>query len=158
MSLERKHKRAFEALFSQLYKNDTAAIELSFMLLEVAHTWDDLVDKDKPVSTEAIDKAFLYSLQAIPMHKYWSPAMHCMLSSVYLRWHAANCIESCPASTDNDLAKAWMLRASLYDLFEVLALQLYGVEWAKSQAVMLRLFYGEQLTDFIMEARKCRIQ
>ena len=158
MSLEKKHKKAFETLFSQLYKNDMAATELSFMLLEVAHTWDDLVDKDKPVDTAEIDKAFLYSLQCIPMHPYWTPAMHSMLSSVYLRWHAANCIESCSASTDNDLAKAWMLRASLYDLFEMLALQLHGIEWAKSQAVMLRLFYGEQLTDFIMEVRKCRTQ
>lgn len=158
MSLEKKHKIVFETLFNQLYKNDMAATELSFMLLEVAHIWDDLVDKDKPVTTEEIDKAFIYSLQCIPMHKYWSPAMHAMLSSVYLRWHAANCLESCPASTDNDLAKAWMLRASLYDLFEMLALQLHGLEWAKSQAVTLRLFYGEQLTDFITEVRKCRTQ
>lgn len=157
-SMSCEQKQAFLPLFTQIYKNDTAAIELSFMLLDVAHTWDDLVDKDKRVSKDDIDKAFLYSLQCIPMHKYWTPAMHSMLTSVYLRWHAANEIESDVTSTEDDIAKAWMLRASLYDLFEMLTLQIHGIDWAKQCARTLRLYYGEKLTNFTSEVMKCRTQ
>jgi len=158
MSLKKEHKKAFSELFSAIYKNDMAATELSFMLLEVAHTWDDLVDRDKLVPNYKIDRAFLYSLQGIPMHKYWSAAMSVTLNSVYLKWHAANQIEQDEASTDNDLAKAWMLRASLYDLFEMLCLQLHGIEWAKQHSVLIRLFYGETLQDYLAEIKQCRTQ
>lgn len=158
MSLNQSYKQAFLPLFEQIYKNDTAAIELSFMLLDVSQIWDDLVDKDKPVSNEDIDKAFLYSLQYIPTHKYWSPAMHCMLNSVYLRWHAANCIESDPSATNDELSKAWMLRAGLFDLFELLSLQLHGLDFAKSNARFIRQFYGERLDSFLLEVLECRTQ
>lgn len=156
MSLNASYKQAFLPLFEHIYKNDTAAIELSFMLLDVSQIWDDLVDKDKPVSNEDIDKAFLYSLQYIPTHKYWSPAMHCMLNSVYLRWHAANKIEADINADENELSKAWMLRAALFDLFELLSLQLYGLDWAKSNARLIRQFYGETLNKFIAEVLECR--
>ena len=156
MSLNVSYKAAFLPLFEQIYKNDTAAIELSFMLLDVSQVWDDLVDKDKHVTTEAIDTAFLYSLQVIPMHKYWSPAMHSMLSSVYLRWHAANEIEADSLATKDEIAKAWMLRAGLFDLFEMLCLQLHGMVWAKANARLIRQFYGETLTNFTKEVLSCR--
>lgn len=157
MSLSENHRQAFLPLFEQIYKGNTAAIELSFMLLDVAHTWDDLVDKDKPVSTEDIDKAFLYSLQYIPMHPLWSPAMNVMLTSVFLRWKAANAIEADQSASDDEISKAWMLRASLFDLFEVLALQLHGIDWAITHSRLIRMYYGENLKDFILEVRKCQM-
>lgn len=158
MSLSQNHKALFLPLFEHIYKSDTAAIELSFMLLDVAHVWDDLVDKDKQVSTEDIDRAFLYSLQYIPVHKYWSPAMHCMLNSVYLRWYAANQIETDPNAENDELSKAWMLRAALFDLFELLSLQLHGIDWAKQNARLIRQYYGERLDSFLLEVLQCRTQ
>lgn len=158
MSLNVSYKQAFLPLFEHIYKNDTAAIELSFMLLDVSQVWDDLVDKDKPVSQEEIDTAFLYSLQYIPTHKYWSPALHCMLNSVYLRWYAANCIERDCSADNNELAKAWMLRAGLFDLFEMLSMQLHGIDFARSNARLIRQYYGERLDSFLLEVLECRTQ
>lgn len=158
MSLSSEHRLAFLPLFQHIYKGNTAAIELSFMLLELAHIWDDLVDGDKPVPAEDVNKAFLYALQVIPTSHLWTPAMHSMLTSVYLRWQAANDIESDPTSDNNELAKAWMLRASLFDLFELLSLQLHGIDWARQNARYLRKYYGETLTDFCAEVTKCRTQ
>lgn len=153
-----EHKTRFLPLFEHIYKGDTAAIELSFMLLDVAHTWDDLVDKDKPVSKDDIDKAFLYSIQCIPLHKYWTPALHTMLSSTYLNWCAASEIECSLTSSKNDIAKAWMLRAGLYDIFKMLTMQIYGIDWAKQCTKTIWLFYGETLSNFTSEVLKCRTQ
>ena len=79
--------------------------------------------------------------------------MQANLLNVYLRWQDANSLESDKASTDDDLAKAWMLRAGLYDLFLILAAKLYGLQWAKEVGPVVRRCYGETLADFIKEIR-----
>ena len=38
---------------------------------ELAHIWDDLVDKDKPVSEDAINKAFLICLVYLPSNPFY---------------------------------------------------------------------------------------
>lgn len=152
------HKTLFLPLFTHIYKNDTAAIELSFMLLDVMHIWDDLVDKDKPVSNSDINRAFFMALQIIPAHPLWNPQLATMLTSVYLKWQTANALEASLESTDNDLSMAWMLRAAVFDIFELLTVQLHGLHWAEQCGVAIRKFYGESLKDFLKEAKKCRTQ
>lgn len=147
------HQKAFEALFSLIYRSDKRATELSFMLLNVAHTWDDLVDRDVEVTPGQVDKAFFDSIYTIQAHPLWGPDMAAVFLNVYLRWSDANVIEQDKSSTDNDLAKAWMLRAGLYDLFVMIAAKLFGIEWAKHVGPTVRRAYGETLTDFIEEIR-----
>lgn len=152
------HKAKFLPLFEQIYKSNTAAIELSFMLLDVMHIWDDLVDRDKPVVEDDINRAFFMSLQMIPTHPLWNVGLSTMLTSVYLRWHTATHIERDKAATDNDLAKAWMLRAGVFDLFELLCQQLFGLAWAEDCGPAIRAYYGEPLKAFIKEIRQCQNQ
>ncbi len=152
------HKANFLPLFTHIYKNNTAAIELSFMLLDVMHVWDDLVDRDKPVSDMDINRAFFCAIQMIPLHPLWNTGLSTLLTSVYLRWRTATDIERDPASTENDLSQAWMLRASVFDLFEFLAFQLHGLGWAEQCGVTIRKYYGETLKDFLKEMKKCRTQ
>ncbi len=152
------HKAKFLPLFEHIYKKNTAAIELSFMLLDVMHTWDDLVDKDKPVEENDVNRAFFMALQMIPSHPLWNAGLSTMLTSVYLRWRTSTRIERDKLATDNDLAKAWMLRAGVFDLFELLCQQLYGLAWAEECGPYIRAFYGETLKAFIKEIRQCQNQ
>jgi len=41
------------------------------MLVELAHTWDDLVDQDKPVTPEAINRAFMMPLFYLPANAFY---------------------------------------------------------------------------------------
>lgn len=47
------------------------ALNLLHRLVELAHIWDDLIDKDKPVSDADINKAFLIALVYIPANPFY---------------------------------------------------------------------------------------
>jgi hypothetical protein len=143
----------FDPLFILIYKHNKTAIELSYCLLQIAHLWDDLIDEDKKVSKLDINNAFVNALFVLPNNPLWDRDLNANLYNVYLRWQDANSIEQNKESTDNDLAMAWMLRASIYDMFVLIAEKLYGKEWARSIGPTVRAFYGEKLKDFIKEMR-----
>lgn len=144
----------FEELFKHLYKGDKQAMSLAMSLLHVLHTWDDLIDKDSPVSDEDINCAFLFALVDIGGSPLWGPDLAAAMRGVYYRWVAANTIEADKDSTDNELAKAWMLRAGFYDLFVLIAAKLLGREWAEHASAEVHKLYGEPLEDFIKEIRQ----
>jgi len=143
----------FLPLFNQIYKADKYAINLSTLLLDIAHTWDDLIDKDKPVADEQINRAFLSATVDLTMNPLWDKHLASNLLNVYFRWSDANSIERDCSSTDDDLAKAWMLRAGLYDMFVLIAHKLYGRTWAEQVGPIIRKYYGETLIGFIEEVR-----
>lgn len=142
-------REVFEELFNIIYKGNAEAKALSFSLLQVAHTWDDLVDGDKEVSGDEANSAFLACLFGIPSSPLWDTCMQANLLNVYLRWQDANSLEA----EKVELEKAWMLRAGLYDLFVLIAFKLYGFAWAKEIGPIVRKTYGETLQDFIQEVQ-----
>ena len=143
----------FGDLFEVIYKGDLHATALSMGLLHIIHTWDDLIDKDHPVSDNAINQAFLFATTEVAGSPLWGPTMSRVMKGVYLRWQAANAIEKNPDSTDNELAKAWMLRVGFYDLFVLIAQQLHGTEWAVACSELTHSLYAEKLADFIKEVK-----
>lgn len=146
-----EHVEAFSQLFETIYQGNADATKLSFDLLNIAHTWDDLIDKDKEITDDAINKAFLDSLYTVQLNPLYGLDIASSVLNCFLRWQDANAIEKDPRSTHNDLAMAWMLRAGLFDIFVLLATKLYGLSWAKEIGVAVRKAYGEKLNDFILE-------
>lgn len=47
------------------------AMAVFVMLCDLAHTWDDLVDKDKPLTEGAINNAFLICLVYLPLNPFY---------------------------------------------------------------------------------------
>lgn len=47
------------------------ALAVFRMFVRLAHVWDDLVDKDKPVSEDAINEAFLICLVYMPSNSFY---------------------------------------------------------------------------------------
>lgn len=151
--MNKDHIKSFQELFDLIYKGDSDAIWMSFKLLEVAHTWDDLVDKDKELSEQQINSAFVASIFELSNNKLWFPCgLNHHVLNVFLRWQDSNWIEK-NFTDDNELAKAWMLRAGIYDIFVVLAYHLYGLEWAAEIGPIVRQYYGEKLPDFLKEVK-----
>lgn len=144
------HIAAFIALFERIYKGDKHTMSVALAIIKMLHTWDDLIDKDKPVTDAQVNMAFLDALTTIGGSPLWDSEMAGHMRNVYLRWHSANCIEAEKLS-DNHLAKAWMLRAGCYDLFVMLAVKQYGVQWGETVAPLVYDFYGETLKEFLEE-------
>jgi hypothetical protein len=47
------------------------ALSLFHSLVDLVHIWDDLIDKDKPVNDEDINKAFLIALVYMPANPFY---------------------------------------------------------------------------------------
>jgi len=47
------------------------ALAMYRMFVDLSHTWDDLVDKDKDVSADAINNAFLICLVYLPLNPFY---------------------------------------------------------------------------------------
>lgn len=152
--MNQEHKESFRELFDYIFKGDQDAIDVCCLLVDIADTWDDIVDKDKPVSAQAVDKAFVGALFELQRRPIWFNAgLSYHVLNAFLKWRDANDIETNPLSTDDDLAKSYMLRAGLYDIFVLVAYHLHGDEWAREIGPGVRKFYAETLKDYIEEMR-----
>jgi len=47
------------------------ALNMFRMFVDLAHTWDDLVDRDKPVDDDRINNAFLIALVYLPANPFY---------------------------------------------------------------------------------------
>lgn len=140
-----EHRKAFLFAFSEYYKGEQSAINLSIMLLEVVHVWDDFIDGD-PVAPENIDRVFRYLIYDIPVNPVYKliPSLPDHMLNVYLRWRDATAMEK---EKTPDLEKTYMLRAGIYDIFILIAHHLYGEEWSRDVGVKVRKMYGETLSS-----------
>ena len=147
--ITKDQKQSFYNAFHRFYKGNESAISLSLMLLEVCHVWDDIVDGD-PVTSDDVNRVFRYLIYDIPLNPVYRsiPSMPDHLLNIYLKWRDATAME---AEENPDLEKTYMLRASLYDMFSMIAFYLYGDEWAKEIGPDVRKLYGETLDDLRRE-------
>lgn len=152
MMLEQRYKDSFDALFHSIYKGDVYAISLSHLLVDLVQFWDDLIDCD-PVTGEEIQRNMHNAVVGLARSPLWNCKLAEHFNLVYLRWTVANKFEADEASSSDDIAKAWMLRAGFYDLFVAIADQLYGREWAEHIAPLVYRTYGESLADFRKEVK-----
>ena len=102
---------------NELFNNQAAAI-LCTQYFDVAQILDDLVDKDKEVSNDTLITCFRLMLCEIPTNPFYlqyfsllQPIIDITLS----KWAVANKYEA----SKEQLHKAYMLRAGIYDLFTI---------------------------------------
>ena len=156
MIISQESRDSFQELFDLIYKENQQASELSFMILECLHVWDDHVDQDKSVSKRDANYAWHNAMVKLPIHPIYQsmPQMPYLIQDVYFKWLAANEFE---LSGDN-IEKAYILRAELYGVFVHIACFLYGQEHAESITAVVWRWYGEKLEEFKEEVKSCQIQ
>lgn len=135
---------AFTAAFEKWFKGNVGAMKFCADMLEIAHTWDDLVDGDD-VPADKADAIFRKLMLEIPVNDFYRTNfgfLHPVLILVWAQWDAANKMEANPVK--NDLAKTYMLRASLYQLFHACAVLCGGLDWAAEVGPEIYRLYGEE--------------
>ena len=154
MIIPDQERDSFEQLFKIIYRDNDLASDLSFMILECLHVWDDLYDGDSVTSSDG-NKAFLNAMVKIPTHPLSRniPHLPYMIQSIYLQWQAANKMEE----RKKGFEKSFMLRAAVYQFFIDLSSYLHGIEHAESISVLVWDWYGETAKD-IKEEFTCQHQ
>lgn len=139
-----KFNSAEEAL-GYVLKGHADAIAFCTLICHVLHVWDDLEDRDKPLSRDTIDEMMYAALVVIPRNSFYRDNFHelnALLSVAIMNWHAANQME---ASADvEQLRIAFIIRSSYCDIVQAAVRIVGGYAWAKEVTPALRLFWHKE--------------
>lgn len=130
---------------------DKAAALFCLQLVNVAHLWDDLIDKDRKPSDKEINEAFQIMLLSIPSNPFYvehREALQTLIQNAILQWKDANVLER---GSDHDKHMAYMLRASITQIFNYCAFLIGGQEWTDKIGPEMRRMYEEPLESFMEE-------
>jgi hypothetical protein len=95
-----------------------AAIDYLMMAMRVVHLWDDLIDKDKAVSHEAINSGFMDLLIDLPRNPFYMAYLEqltAVTQNAIRNWLLSNCIEQ-DRELDIPLECSFILRSSYSDV------------------------------------------
>lgn len=134
-------------------KGNVHAIKFCMDLFEISQVWDDLVDKDNPVSGISINDAFQKALFVIPGNLFYAEhvmSLRPLMMNCILQWEDANVLEK---RGDDARHKAYMLRAGIYEIFCYCAFLIGGIGWYRKIGPDMRMLYGETLESFMEEMK-----
>ncbi|MGB6105640.1 MAG: hypothetical protein WBF88_17495 [Pusillimonas sp.] len=126
---------------------DPNAVAFLLDVFNVGEVWDDLIDQDKPVSADDINKAFYTALITLPGNPFYRAHMAqlagVMVSGIHA-WLDANKLEKGDA---NDKAYAYVLRVWYMELITLVAQLLHGFDYVRSVSVDIRHFFTHETLD-----------
>lgn len=147
--------RTDEEILTDVFKGNMAAVHLVFMLRDIANLWDDLVDRDKEVGVEDVNRVMWEALVAIPMNPFYRQhidALQPAIQSFILSWHMANDL----ASTDYEgRVISHVERYSICNIMNLIAMLIAGPEHARNWAPTLRrMGQRDTLAEYLHELEK----
>lgn len=145
-------------------RNDKAAADYVEMVCNVAHVWDDLIDRDKDVSDEVISEAFFEALIRLPRNPFYRKHfdhLNSVLMNSISNWQVATKLEREGGEYEKSIA--FILRSSYIDLVTQSALLIADQQWAcQVGEEARRLTHGETYVGYLQaladeeKARKAR--
>jgi hypothetical protein len=103
-------------------------------LFAIWHLWDDLIDKDKPLTDEAINKAFMSALITLPKNRFYQTyfvILNPIMENAFINWLGSNALEK----SKGDLSIAFDLRNSYVNIITACANIIGGPKWAQEVAI-----------------------
>lgn len=138
------------------FQGDEQAVQLLVLIREISHTWDDLIDADKPVAHLQIHRAFwlaLVGLKTNTFYQRFEPALLPVLETGIFNYVASVDLERQPGHARH---LAHTARYAVGDVALLMARLIGGVDWAMEQAPALKLLLQTDTFDDFdqeMEAR-----
>lgn len=117
-----------------LFKHNEDAALFIDELIAIWHIWDDLIDKDKPLTDADINKAFLGALVTLPRNKFYHDyfgILSPIMENAFINWLGSNKLEA----SKGDLSIAFDLRNSYVNIITACAHIIGGPNWAQDVAI-----------------------
>lgn len=116
------------------FKGNESAVNFIVDLFASWHIWDDLIDKDKPLSDENINQAFFIAFIQLPRNSFYQAnfnTLNPLLESSFVNWFSANKLEK----NKENLDAAYALRNINLSIIVACAQIIGGIEWATEVAI-----------------------
>ncbi|MCW7551071.1 hypothetical protein NX722_28345 [Endozoicomonas gorgoniicola] len=127
------------ALLRHWLQDEPHAIDLAYQFVAISQIWDDLIDRDKPVDNDAINRMMRYALVEIPKNPFYQThiqSLHPVLEDRLYTWLDANALEA--KGNCRDLQVSYIIRSVITDLIIHLAFLVGGFDWRQQAALALR--------------------
>ena len=135
------------------FGGNLAAQDACYSILRMSHTWDDLIDKDKPVSEVQINQAFLTALVYLPTNPFYrhiQDAVAPMWVTIVSAYEAANQFER--EKDEYGVELAFMLRCAIGNIIAYAISVCIGAESARAVIPsMWKSVVGERYSDYRKE-------
>jgi hypothetical protein len=138
----------YTKLIQTWLKGNQEAIAFIHTAFTIAHTCDDLTDRDKPVETATMQQAFWLALVELPRNRFYVEhfaLLNGCLQTAFLNWQVANRLEEMHQPTATHVA--FILRSSYTDLVTLCAWILGGTDWAVQVGMDSRLHASSEGFD-----------
>lgn len=123
------------------FKGNQAAVDYVLMVARVADVWDNLIDRDVPVSNEDINAAFWMLAVDLPRNAFYMEHRDSLLpvmATGILNWMASNALEVGNAD-GRAIEIAHVIRYSIADVALLAASLCGGMDWAAQVGPELRM-------------------
>ncbi len=141
-----------DEVFAEHLAGNEAAIAFNLQMCDVLHLWDDLIDGDKPVTPEAINRGFYEALVELPCNPFYRAhfdALQPLVSACILSWHTANKWEA--EERVEELRLAYVVRSDYINLFLASVAIVKGAEYAVRVAPEVRAYWhGEGWQGYLI--------
>lgn len=132
-------------LVRSVLKDHPAAVAFYMVLFGVAHFWDDLIDRDKPISDESINGVMwnvLVTLPNNPFYRQHFDTLNPMLVNAIANWQTANTFER---GDDERLHQvAFVARSDYANILIQCAYLIGGREWMLEVTPLIRSEWTEE--------------
>lgn len=127
-------------LIATVTRGDAEAAAFLEMVVEILHFWDDLVDRDQPITPDLINARMWQALILLPRNLFYRAHfsdLNPVLAIAIQNWICANSMEQDGYAPD-DLPIAFIIRSSYVDLLVQVALIVGGYPWAAEVTPLVR--------------------
>jgi len=145
-------------LFNEFLLGNPEAIQFVVRVFRALHVWDDLIDRDKPLTDDEINSVFWDLLVVLPTDPFYTRNIALLSSTLVnaiINWHVANKLER--EGDDKDKSIAFILRGAYIDLLSASAFIVGGMQWAQKIGPAIRRWAHEETFDEYMVnlAKEC---
>ncbi len=133
-----------QTLLTEVLQQHPDAIALINLLSRTSQVWDDLIDRDNPVTPDKINETFLALLSELPRNPFYQryfSELQPLIEAAMIDWLTANQLETlviAPGEWPEVAPLAWCLRDNLSSIIIGCAKIIGGMAWAIEVAPKLR--------------------
>lgn len=136
-------------------QGNESAVQLLTILREISHTWDDLIDRDKPIEPKTIHRAFWLALVGVETNHFYQQykgALLPVMETGIFNYVASVELERTPGHARH---LAHTARYAVGDVALMMARLIGGLDWAMEQAPVLKLLLQtDTFEDYDLEMEK----
>jgi len=128
------------------------AIDFMESIIYITQVWDDLIDKDKSVTSEMINKTFHIALIQVPQNRFFQQYVGYLLPVMNVAindWLDANVYES--SDKEEKKRVAYVLRESVSNVLVTCTYIIGGYDWMRKMSLDIRNYIFDEDYDHYLK-------